>query len=75
MDKENDDRGDQDEREKTPSLVDRLKKLYEDRPIPFALGIMAISALAMIVGGLMLEDGSVIAPSPYIVPGPYFQGG
>lgn len=69
MSKWNDDRDHRDEEGRTPSLVGRLKKLYEDRPILFALGLMAVSALAMIVGFAMLGDSSVIAS------GPYFQGG
>lgn len=69
MGNENDDHGRGDEPEKSSSLADRLKELYEDRPIPFALGLMAISALAMIVGFAMLGDNSVIAP------GPFFQDG
>lgn len=52
------------EDDKGPGLIGQLKLLYGRKPIPFALGMMGISALAMVAGVLMLGDGTVVAPAP-----------
>ncbi|WP_181273577.1 hypothetical protein [Brevibacterium oceani] len=62
-----DDHNENDEKTtKRAGPVARLKKLYEDRPVPFAVGVIGISAILLLVGGLMTGEISAmtLAPGP-----------
>lgn len=65
MDDEKDDRTVHDSDEKKPGLVERVKKLYRERPVPFALAVMGLSVLALVAGSLMVGDGTTMAPGPF----------
>ncbi|NKY96592.1 hypothetical protein [Nocardiopsis alborubida] len=53
--------------EKRPGLIDRIKRIYVERPIVFALVVMGGSAVALVVGGFLVGD---LGASTTLAPGP-----
>lgn len=49
--------GDPNKTSKEPqSLVSRLRQIYEDRPVAFAVGLIGVSALLFLCGGILSGD-------------------
>lgn len=53
--------------EKRAGLVEKVKRIYVERPTAFALVVMCGSAVALVVGVFMLGDfgaSTLLAPGP-----------
>ncbi|MEU6261871.1 hypothetical protein [Saccharopolyspora shandongensis] len=46
--------------EEPKGLVARLKQLYEDRPAVFAVGVISVSALMFLLGGVLSGDVDLV---------------
>jgi len=44
------------EQEKHPGLIERAKKLYEEQPVHFAVGVIGVSGLLFLLGGIVSGD-------------------
>jgi hypothetical protein len=44
------------EDQKRPGLIERLKIIYKEKPTVFAFGLLGFSALALLLGTLLMGD-------------------